>query len=105
MNEAELMDSFNGQCDFRHVETSNVFREDLILNEHSHQITTRQEFHQHVQERAILKGCVKLDDPRTVRLSKNITFRANMCKLVLLELQRQSASVAAPQCSDLPFQT
>lgn len=45
MNEAELVDCLKSERDFGHVETSDVFGEDLVLDEHSHQISTGQELH------------------------------------------------------------
>lgn len=66
VNEAELVDSFYCKSDLSHVEASDVLSEDLVLDEHSHQVTTRQELHKHVQESIVLEGCVQLDDPRAV---------------------------------------
>jgi hypothetical protein len=74
VNEAELVNSLNRKCDLSHVEASNVFSEDLILDEHCHQITSGQELHEHVKEGVVLEGRVQLDDPRAVCLGKNITF-------------------------------
>lgn len=48
MDEAQLVDGFYCQRDFCHVKSSDVLREDLILDEHSHQVATRQELHEHV---------------------------------------------------------
>jgi hypothetical protein len=86
MNETELMDRFYSKGDLRHVEASDILGEDFVLNEHGHQVTTRQELHQHVQEGAVLKGRVKLDDPRTVRLGQNVTFGTDVSQLVFFEL-------------------
>ena len=86
MYEAKLVDSLNGQGELSHVKASDVLRENLVLDEHSHQITTWQELHEHVQEGVVLESRVELDDPRTVRLGEDITLGADVCKLVLLEL-------------------
>lgn len=48
MYEAELVNSLNGERDLGHVEASDVLCEDLILDEHGHQVTTGQELHEHV---------------------------------------------------------
>lgn len=74
MDEAKLMDGFYCKGDLCHVESCNVFSEDFVFDEHSHQITAWQELHKHVQECAVLKGSVKLDDPRAVGLGENVTF-------------------------------
>jgi hypothetical protein len=66
VNETKLVDCFYRKRDLGHVEARNVLCEDLVLDEHGHQVTTRQELHQHVQEGVVLEGGVQLDDPRTV---------------------------------------
>lgn len=68
MDEAELVDGLDGHDNLCHIKSSNVFREDFILDQHGHQVTTGKKLHQHVQERVILERGVKLDDPWTVRL-------------------------------------
>ena len=87
MNEAKFMHSFNGECYLRHVKPRNIFREYLVLNEHCHQITTRKEFHKHVEECRVLEGRVQLDNPRAVRFCQNVSFRSNMGELILFELR------------------
>ena len=84
---AKLVDGFYRKRDFRHVEACNILGKDLVLDEHRHQVTTRQELHKHVQEGVVLESRVQLDDPRAVRLGQNITFRADVCELILLELR------------------
>jgi hypothetical protein len=66
MDKTELVDSLDCQGDFCHVEASDVLGKDLVLDEHGHQVTTRQKLHQHVKERVVLEGCMQLDDPRAV---------------------------------------
>ena len=58
MNETELVDRLYSKRDLGHVEPRDVFGEDFILDQHGHQITTGQEFHEHVKEGAVLKRCV-----------------------------------------------
>jgi hypothetical protein len=48
VDEAELVDSLNGECDLGHVEASDVLGEDFIFDEHGHQITSGQKLHEHV---------------------------------------------------------
>lgn len=55
MNEAQFVHCLQSKCDFGHVETGNVLGEDLVLDQHGHQITTRQELHEHVKEGRILE--------------------------------------------------
>ena len=86
MNEAQLVHGFQSQCDLGHVETGNIFREDFVLDQHGHQVTTWQEFHEHVKEGRILERGMQLDEPRTVGVCKNVAFGTHVGKLVLLEL-------------------
>jgi len=55
MNEAQLVHSLDGQNDFCHVESCDVLAEDLVLDKHRHQVTTRQELHEHVKEGGVLE--------------------------------------------------
>ena len=55
MYEPEFVYSLNGQSDLGHVESGDVFGEDLVLDQHGHQVSSRQELHQHVQERLVLE--------------------------------------------------
>lgn len=50
MNEAQFVHSLNGQDNLCHVEPCDVFTKDFVLDEHGHQVTTRQELHKHVEE-------------------------------------------------------
>lgn len=86
MYEAKLVDSFDRKCQFSHVKARDVLGEDLVFDEHCHKISTGQKLHQHVEESAVLKGSVQLDHPRTVRLGKNVTLRADVRQLILLVL-------------------
>lgn len=86
MNEAELVDGLKSKCNFSHVESGNVLGKDFILDEHSHQISTRQELHEHVEESRVLEGSVQLDQPRTVSVGEDITLGADVCELILFEL-------------------
>jgi hypothetical protein len=55
VNEAEFVHSFNCESKLRHVEPSDIFRKYFILNKHRHQVTARQEFHEHIQESRVLE--------------------------------------------------
>jgi hypothetical protein len=86
MNEAELVHSLDRQCNLGHVETSDVFREDLVLDQHCHQITPGQELHQHVQKRRVLERSVQLDEPRAVGVGEDVALGSDMGKLVFFVL-------------------
>lgn len=85
MDIAQLVHSVNGQHNFGNVETGDVFGEDFVLDQHGHEITARQELHEHVQEVRILERRVQLDHPRAVGVCEDITLRTHVRKLILLE--------------------
>jgi hypothetical protein len=64
--EAELVYGFYRKHNLGHVEARNVFGEDLVLDQHGHQVTTRQKLHEHVEEGVVLERRVQLDDPGAV---------------------------------------
>jgi hypothetical protein len=86
MDETKFVDSFNGKNNLCHVEACNVLRKNLVLDEHRHQVTSRQELHEHVEEGSVLEGSVQLDDPWTVGLGEDVTLRADVGQLVLFNL-------------------
>lgn len=86
MDEAQLVDSLDREGNLSHVETSNVFAENLVLDQHSHQVTTGQELHEHVEESVILEGRVQLDQPRAVGVGQNVTLSADVSKLIFFVL-------------------
>ena len=58
MYEAQSVHSFDSQSDLSHIESRDVFRKDLVLDKHSHQVTARQELHKHVEESRVLERSV-----------------------------------------------
>ena len=90
MYEAQLVDSLYGQNDFCHVEPCNILGEDLILDEHCHQVTTRQELHEHVEESRVLERGVQLDEPRALCVGEDVAFSADVGKLIFFVLQNVS---------------
>jgi hypothetical protein len=88
VDEAKLMYGLNSQRDLGHIEARNVLCEDLVLDEHSHQVTTGQKLHEHVEEGVVLESGVQLHNPGAVRLGKNITLSADVSELVFLELMK-----------------
>jgi hypothetical protein len=102
MDEAELVDGFDCEHNLSHVESGDVFCEDFILDQHGHQITTRQELHEHVEESVVLEGSVQLDNPWAVGLGENITLRPDVSQLIFLELLtvRCMLSLTLMRCRD-----
>ena len=85
MDETQLVNRFDGKDNLRDVEPRDVLGEDLILDKHRHQVSTRQELHQHVEEVGVLEGSVELDDPGAVGLGEDVSFCPDVGELVLLE--------------------
>ena len=48
VNEAQLVHGLDGEHTFRDVETSDIFREGVVLDQHRHEIASRQELHDKV---------------------------------------------------------
>jgi hypothetical protein len=84
--------SLDSQNDFCHVESCDILAEDLILDEHRHQVTTRQELHEHVKEGGVLERSVKLDEPWTFGVGENVALGADVGKLVFLVLWKRSVN-------------
>lgn len=89
MDKAKFVHSFQSQCNLGHVETSNVFRENLVLDQHCHEITARQELHEHVKKGRVLERGMQLDEPGTVGVCKNVAFGTHVSELILLELPHE----------------
>jgi hypothetical protein len=86
MDEPKFVHGFNSQDDLGHVESRDVFAKDLVLDEHGHQVTTRQKLHEHVEECRVLERCVQLDKPRALCVGENVALSADVCELVFLVL-------------------
>lgn len=85
MDEAQAVDGFNGENNFCNIESCNVLREDLVFDQHGHQVAAGQELHEHVEEGRILEGGEELDDPRAVGLGQDISLCSHVGQLVLFE--------------------
>lgn len=48
VDKAQLVNGIDGENDFGNVEARDILGEDFVLDQHGHQIATRQELHQHV---------------------------------------------------------
>lgn len=66
MNETKTMNGFDCHHTFCHIEARHIFREGVILDEHCHQVTTREKFHDQVELGRVLKRVKELDDPGRV---------------------------------------
>ena len=86
MYEAKLVHGLNSKRNLSHIEARDILGKDLVLDEHSHEIASRQELHEHVQERRVLERRVQLDQPRTIRVGEVVTLSSDVCQLVLLVL-------------------
>lgn len=86
MDEAKLVDGLNGKGNLGHVETGDVLGKNFVFDEHGHEIATRQELHEHVQESIVLESRVQLDNPWAVGLGEDVTFSPDVCQLIFLEL-------------------
>jgi hypothetical protein len=52
---SEFMDGFNGKDALCHVESGNVFRENIILHQHGHEIASRKKLHDEVEINRVLE--------------------------------------------------
>ncbi|KAH3665500.1 hypothetical protein OGAPHI_003686 [Ogataea philodendri] len=64
MNEAQSMNSLDGQNTLCNVESCHVLGEDLPLDQHSHQITSRKELHDQIEVKRVLERVVQRNNPR-----------------------------------------
>lgn len=55
MDETKFVYGFDSQDTFCDVEASNVLGKGIVLDQHSHKITSRQELHDQVQIRRVLE--------------------------------------------------
>lgn len=63
MNVSEVVNSLNGKCALCHVESCHILRKNVVLHQHSHKVTTGEEFHDQVQIEGILERVEKLHNP------------------------------------------
>ena len=77
-----MVDSFDSEDTLRNVETGDILREGVVLDEHRHQISTRQELHDEVEVGRVLEGVVQLHDPWRVGLGEDVAFGAYVRELV-----------------------
>lgn len=81
MDKPKFMNCLNRQNALGHVEPGNILAEGIVLDEHGHQVTARQELHDQIEIRRVLEGVEQLDDPRRIGLGQNVTFSAHMSEL------------------------
>jgi hypothetical protein len=75
------MDSFNCQYTLCHVETSDIFREDIVSHQHCHEIATGQKLHDKIEIERILERVKQLHDPWGCRLRQDVSLRTNVSQL------------------------
>jgi hypothetical protein len=85
MDEAKFMDCLNSQYALSHIETGNILGEDLVLDQHGHQVASWQKLHEHIEEVRILERGEELYNPRTLCLCQNIALGPNVCELIFLK--------------------
>lgn len=81
VDEAQLVDGFNGENTLCDVETSDIFREGVVLDQHRHEVASGEELHDEVQILGVLEGVVELDDPWGIRLGQDIALCAYVGEL------------------------
>jgi hypothetical protein len=81
MYEPELVDGVDGQDAFCHVETGDVLAECVVLDQHGHEISTGEKFHEKIEILRVLERIEELDDPRRVGLGKHVALSADVGKL------------------------
>lgn len=84
MDESQSVYCLDRQNELSHIETSDILREDFVLDEHGHKIAAWQELHEQVQADVVLESGVKLDDLRAVCLRQDVPLGANMSQLPVL---------------------
>mmetsp|Transcript_7241 Transcript_7241/g.17702 ORF Transcript_7241/g.17702 Transcript_7241/m.17702 type:complete len:226 (-) Transcript_7241:231-908(-) len=79
------VDAANGVGGLRHEKPCNTFRKGVLLDEQTHEITPRQEFHDHVQMRLVHKGIIQGSQPFVfrARLAESLPLGPHMPHLVL----------------------
>jgi hypothetical protein len=81
VNEAKLMDCVDGKYTFCDIEPRDILGESVIFNEHSHEITAREELHDKIQRLRILEGIKQLNHPMRVGLGQNIALGTDVRQL------------------------
>jgi hypothetical protein len=81
MDETQLVHCLNGKNTFRHIEACDILREGIILDQHGHQVSARQELHDEVEVNRILEGVEQLHDPCRVGFGQYITLGSYVSKL------------------------
>ena len=66
MDETHSVNSLDSENAFGNIETRHIFGKCVVLDEHGHQIASREELHYQVKVYGILEGVEQLNDPRRV---------------------------------------
>lgn len=67
VDESQFMNCFDRENAFCHVKAGNIFRERVVFDQHSHEITSREELHYKVEIHGILKRIIERHNPRRIR--------------------------------------
>jgi hypothetical protein len=78
MDKAELMHRLDREYTLCHVESGYVLGERVILDEHGHEIATREELHNEVQVDRVLERVEELYNPSRVGFRENVALCADM---------------------------
>ncbi len=81
MDISQVMYGFNGKYTLCHVKPRYIFRKNVIFHQHSHQISSRKEFHDEVEIQGILEGVEQLYDPRGCGLGEDVSLCSHMSQL------------------------
>lgn len=65
MHVGHLVNRLYSEHKFRHVEPGLTLRENLLVNEPSHEVSSREEFHAEVEVVIVLEGIMQLHNPLT----------------------------------------
>ena len=84
VDEVQLMDALHCQDCLGHVEASHLLREDVLLHEHVHEVSSREVLHDQIEIVLVRKGGLELDDPVGVRLGKDVPLGSDVVHLILL---------------------
>lgn len=82
MDEPKLVNGLKGKNALGHVEARYVFAKGVVLDEHSHEISSGEELHEEVEVVGVLERVVELDDPRRVGFGEDVSFSAYVGELL-----------------------
>jgi hypothetical protein len=84
MDITKIVNRFNRNNTFGHVESGDIFRKNIVFHEHGHQISSGEKFHDEVKIKRILKRVEQLYYPWGSGFSQNITLSPDVRQLHVL---------------------